>query len=134
VGLRDFVKDQPFLAGCIGCGFTSLLVCGGFVALGLLGGVKVASCAGEGFDSMLELQGDAAEAGFGWGLYWDNGARSIRLDPLTTREVTCADLEAVVFPHLTGELETLTLTSTSWASPSSSAPVTCNYSGYPTAP
>lgn len=134
MGIREFVRDQPFLAGCVGCAFTSLLVCGGFVALGAIGGVQIVSCAGAGFDSMIELQADATDAGFATGFMYNNGERVITLEPMTPREVVCADLEAIVFPHLTGELESLTLQSSSWSTGGTPSAVTCNYSGYPTAP
>jgi hypothetical protein len=134
MGAREFVRDQSFLAGCMGCVFTSLLVCGGFLALGAVGGFQIVSCAGAGFDSMVELQRDASGAGYAMGFQYLNGERIIHLEPMSARVVTCADLEAIVFPHLTGELETITLTSTSWASQSSPTPLTCSYSGYPTAP
>ncbi len=133
MGMREWVRDQPFLAGCVGCLITSAIVCGGFAALGAIGGFQIVSCATAGLDDATDTYQDAMDAGFMMGMQINNGERTFHLEPISQREVTCADLEAIIFPHLTGELESVTLTSTSYVG-SSMVPITCEYSGYPTAP
>lgn len=136
--IRTFMRDQPFLAGCAGCLVSLGLICAGFGVLVAVGGIKIASCAGQGLDSATETYTDASNAGFMMGMSIMNGERTFSLEPMEPMEVSCADLEAIIFPHLTGELETVTLVSTSWTIDASGnlvpLPINCQYSGYPTAP
>ena len=133
--LRTFFRDQPFLAGCAGCLVTSLVLCGGLGALSALGVVQIISCAGQGLDSPMAVMTEAQEAGFSFGMSRINGEVSFSFQPVEPREVTCADLEAIVFPHLKGELETVRLESISYTVGAddsiSSMPIDCSYSGYP---
>lgn len=133
--VRTFLRDQPFLAGCLGVLVALALLCGGVVALGAIGVGSCVSCMGQGLDSFPATTSDAMEAGYALGVNINNSEVTYSLEPMDAREVTCADLEAILFPHLTGELETVRITSTSYrVSPTgelSSMPVTCTYSGYP---
>jgi hypothetical protein len=133
--IRTFFRDQPFLAGCAGCGVTTLVICAGLTALTALGGVQLVSCAGQGLDHPMQAMAEAQEAGFSFGMSRMNGEVSFSFQPLEPREVTCADLEAIIFPHLTGELETVKLESVSYSvgadGSMNSMPIDCTYSGYP---
>ena len=135
--IRTFFRDQPFLAGCAGCGVTFAVVCAGFLALTVLGGVQIVNCAGQGLDSLPAVMSDASQQGFSFGTMYNNGEMTFSFQPLEPREVTCADLEAIIFPHLTGELETVRLESISYTVAAdgtiSSMPIDCTYSGYPSA-
>ncbi len=133
--VRTFLRDQPFLAGCLGVLVALGLLCGGVIALGAIGVGSCVSCAGQGLDSLPGTMQDAAEAGFALGVNYNNGEVTYSLEPMDAREVVCADLEAILFPHLTGELETVRVISTSYSVSGSgelsAMPVTCTYSGYP---
>ena len=136
--IRTFFRDQPFLAGCAGCLMTTVVLCAGLGALSALGMFQLASCAGQGLDHPMEVMSDATAAGFSFGVQRMNGEVTYSFQPLEPRAVTCADLEAIIFPHLTGELETVRLESISYTttddSSISSMPIDCSYSGYPKAP
>lgn len=135
MGIRNFFREKPFLAGCAGCLATSVIACGGLAALSGLGVLKIASCAGQGLDSLPGLMRDASAAGFSFATQYINGEVTWSLEPAQPREVTCADLEAIVFPHLTGELETVRIESTSYPAGGggtlSPVPIDCTYSGFP---
>ncbi len=135
--VRKFFRDQPFLAGCAGCLVTSAVICGGLAALSALGVVQIISCAGAGLDQPRVVMQEAAEAGYGMQTQWYNGQVTYFFQPMEPKEVSCADLEAIIFPHLTGELETIRLESISYVQAGdgsySQVPIDCTYSGFPSA-
>ena len=133
--MRTFFRDQPFLAGCAGCLVTVVVLCAGLGALSALGVVQLVSCAGQGLDHPMEVMSEAQAAGFSFGMQRMNGEVSFSFQPMEPREVTCADLEAIIFPHLTGELESVRLESISYSvgadGEMNAMPIDCSYSGYP---
>jgi hypothetical protein len=135
--IKTFFRDQPFLAGCAGFLVMVAIMCAGFAALAGVGFMSCLNCMGQGLDSYPQTTADASEAGFMLGVNYVNGEVTYALTPNVPREVTCADLEAIMFPHLTGEMETVRIESISYSTDGSgemnAIPIDCTYSGYPSA-
>lgn len=136
---EPFYKRQPVLAGCLGCLSVGILAgVGLLVFIGLLGkGCYDMSGKALGVESFGGLLQDAMAQGYGLQVQNEvNGSTVIQMPPMEPRKVTCDDLQAVYFPHLTGELETLTLESISYEpgpdGSLQSVPIQCSWSGYPT--
>ena len=132
--IKKFFRDQPFLAGCAGMlAMAVFMVCGvvGLAAVGM--GSCVSACnAQTGLDSLFDTIGDANEAGFGLSVNISSESAIYSFDPKTRRTVTCGDLEALLFPHLTGTRETITLVSRSFSEGDlEGVLIECTYSGYP---
>ena len=135
---EPFYKRQPILVGCVGCLSVSLLMmCGGGVFLGLLGkGCLDTVGAQLGLDSLPGTVSESMRAGFGMQINVDgSGGADIVMPPMTPRQVTCDDLQAVVFPHLTGTLATVKIESESHEPGPDGrvqpVPLTCTWTGFP---
>ncbi len=138
---EPFYKRQPILAGCLGClGVGVLGTIAVVVFMGLLGKSCIDSASrGLGLDSLPATIQDAMKAGYGIQINsnHDNGVTEseIVMPPMEPRKVTCDDLQAVLFPHLTGTLETVVVRSESYEpGPDGSlqpVPLTCTWSGFP---
>ena len=126
-------KRQPILVGCLGCLSLSVVaMCGAGIFMGLLGKSCVDNVGKQiGLDSLPGAVIDSMGAGFSMQI----NEAEITMEPTSPRRVTCDDLQAVVFPHLTGTLATVTIESKSHeAGPDGaiqSVPLTCRWSGFP---
>ncbi len=136
-GAGKMLRDQPILVGCLFViGLGMLMVCG-FGALVVIGGKAAYNQVSEssGVDSMFATVQDAAERGFGFNLSMNNGDTMFSLVPLEAKTVTCDDVQAVIFPHLTGTLETVHVESQSILlnddGSYTTIPLTCTWGGWP---
>lgn len=140
MGLREFTRDQPVLAGCLGLlGCGSLLGVVALLTLAVAGkGCWDAAQDSIGLDSMISAVQDAAAAGFALSVSVDNGATTYTLTPLeldapqAARAVDCDQLYRLLDPHLTGTRDEVL--ARSWAIVEGEgglqpAPVECRWTG-----
>lgn len=106
-GLGKLMRDQPILAGCLGLLALGVLVSCGAGALLLVGGKALVDKAAEstGIDSVISTAQDAAAAGYAFNVAIDNGDTVFSMIPMEPKTITCDDVQAFLFPHLTGTLE-----------------------------
>jgi hypothetical protein len=133
---EPFHKRQPILVGCLGCLSLSMVVAFGLI---LFMGLRMKSCVETvsqqlGFDSGIFMKTMAA--GFSVQINVAAGTGELRMIPTSPRKVTCDDLQTIVFPHLTGTLATVIITSESHEPGPDGrvlpVPLTCRWSGFPT--
>ena len=131
------LREQPILAGCLGLLALGVLVSCGAGALLILGGKALVDKASEtaGIDGVISTAQDAGAAGFMFNVAIDNDGTVYSLVPMDTRTVTCDDVQALLFPHLTGTLETVHVESQSIIENDdgsyTTVPLTCTWSGWP---
>ncbi len=136
-GLGKMLRDQPILAGCLGLLALGVLVSCGAGALLVLGGKALVDKASEsaGIDGVISTAQDAGAQGFMFNVAIDNGGTVYSLLPMEARTVTCDDVKAVLFPHLTGTLETVEVQSQSILlnddGSYTTVPLTCTWGGWP---
>lgn len=143
------IKENPLLFGCLGIlGFLSLLACSGAVAMYFLAD-EIAEKGKQALEEMGEEMG--REAGLkdpmnlftemmsqGWTLNVNvSGDDRLELTviPADGREVDCASLQELVFPHLVGTKETVVVRSQNRVEVGpgtvTTTDVECTWSGYP---
>lgn len=135
---EPFHKRQPILAGCLGCLTLGTL---GTIAAIVFTGVLGKSCLDTanrelGLDSLPSTVQDAVSQGFGISVGTGSGqGPSMTMVPMEPRLVTCDQLQAVLFPHLTGTLETVVVRSESYETGPDGrlqpVPLTCTWTGFP---
>ncbi len=136
-GLGTMLREQPILAGCLGIlAIGTLVLCGGGALL-VLGGKALVDKASEsaGVDGVISTAQAADAAGFMFNVAIDEGGTVYTLAPMEPRTVTCDDVQAVLFPHLTGTLETVVVQSQSILlnddGSYTTVPLTCTWGGWP---
>lgn len=136
-GLGKMLREQPILAGCLGLLALGTLVSCGAGALLLLGGKALVDKASEtaGIDGVISTAQDVGAAGFMFNVAIDNDGTVYSLVPMDARTVTCDDAQALLFPHLTGTLETVRVESQSILENADGSfttiPLSCTWSGWP---
>ena len=136
---RQF-EERPILAGCgVAAGLAILLSCGGGLLL-VGGGATLFKGAMDemGVDGLMSLSMDAQKAGFAIGMSAGTNQEAVfTMTPVEPRVVSCEELAALLFPHLTGKREVVIAESESvTAQPGGgylSNPVTCRWAGFPKA-
>ncbi len=135
---EPFHKRQPILAGCLGCvGVGILGTIAAVVFMTLLGKSCIDNASKQlGVDSLPATVRDAMAQGYGISIDSTPEGTKFSVTPMEPRAVTCADVHGVLFPHLTGTLETVVVHSESYeAGPDGTmqpVPITCTWSGFPT--
>jgi len=135
--LGTMLREQPILAGCLGVvALGVLLLCGGGALL-FVGGRALVQKASDsaGLDGVMSIAREAGEAGFMFSVAMDDRGTVYSLAPTGPRTVTCDDAKAILFPHLTGTLETVQVESESiLENPDGSyttVPLRCTWGGWP---
>ncbi len=137
-GFRAFVDDQPILAGCLGCLALGAFAAAAGAVLLFLGGQRAAQwvSGAAGVDSFFGTISDVSGAGFSFEVHSNNNEPTTYImRPVQPREVSCEEIQALLFPHLTGELETVTVRSESLVSQPDggqrAVPLECRWTGFP---
>lgn len=139
--MKDWLKDNPILAGCLGLlVLGTLLSCGAglLVYLGFNAAVDKVS-ESTGLDSLMGTVMDFNTHGYGFSMNVTPEEGTVfNIEPLEVREVTCEDIEVLLLPHLTGALETVTVNSSSHQPLGDGrvtvTPLSCTWSGNPGSP
>ncbi len=136
-GLGAKLREQPILAGCLGLlALGALISCGGGALL-VLGGKALVDKASEsaGVDGVIATAQAAGAAGFMFNVAIDDRGTIYTLSPLEPRIVTCDEVQALLFPHLTGTLETVQVESQSIIENEdgsyTTVPLSCTWGGWP---
>ena len=144
------VRENPILFGCLGVlALMSLMVCGGMAFLYLMAdeivekGVEFVQEAGieagkeAGLKEPMAALSELVAQGWGLSVNVQAGSTTVEfgLEPMEPRAVDCAALQTALFPHLSGTMETVVVTSTSSEvladGTVTSTPVECRWSGHP---
>ena len=143
------VKENPILFGCLGLlGLMSLIACSGVVVTYLMADTIVEK-AGEKLEELGAEAGKQAglkdpigaatqmmSGGWSFGVHVQNESEvEFTIVPLEPRDVDCAELQRVLFPHLSGTKETVIAKSENKYVADdgtvSTTDVECRWSGYP---
>ena len=143
------VKENPILFGCLGLlGLMSLIACSGVVVTYLMAD-KIVEKAGKKLEELGAEAGKQAglkdpigtatqmmSGGWSFGVHVQNEAEvEFTIIPLEPRNVDCAALQQLLFPHLSGTKETVIAKSENKHVADdgtvSTTDVECRWSGYP---
>jgi hypothetical protein len=137
-GLKKLWQDQPLLVGCVGgVLLVFVLGCGGFLAVVLLGvGAAQKATESMGIDGPFKLAADCMKSGYSCNLSMTSEEGVVfTIVSMEPKELSCADLQQVLFPHLTGSLETVHARSESVVlnadGSSTVIPLDCTWTGHP---
>ena len=130
-------KRQPILVGCLGCLGLAVVGACAFGLATYLGLSALWSGVNDavGLKNLISANMELAEKGYSLGTMNDNGDIYFTLETNELKETSCEDVETLLFPHLSGSLETVRVEVKTWKAveggPAVPETLTCTWSGYP---